>query len=110
MSETPPTPPAQEPDATPPPSVASDMEQAIAAFDAREQERAARAKPVYTPFSLRDIDRRVWMALVVLVFFVAVSLGGPPWEVSFWITLGISALIACPFLFGAIFLWQRDRN
>jgi hypothetical protein len=102
--------PEGAPDAPPPPDVASDMEQAIAAFDAQEHARATRAKPVYTPFSLRDVDRRIWMALVVIVFFVAVSLGGPPWEASFWITLGIAALISCPFVVGAIFLWQRERS
>jgi hypothetical protein len=103
-----------EPTPAPAPKVAPDMaaevEQAVAAFDAKEQSRAARAKPVYTPFSLSDIDRRVWMALSVFVVFVAVSLGGPPWEGSFWITLGLSALISAPFLVGAIFLWQRERS
>jgi hypothetical protein len=106
-----PTPPAGvAPEPTPPAGVASDMERAIAEFDAQEQARASRAKPVYTPFALSDVDRRIWMALVVIAFFVAVSLGGPPWEASFWITLGIAVLISCPFIVGAIFLWQRERS
>jgi hypothetical protein len=101
---TPPPAPARAPD------IAAEMEQAVAAFDAKEKSRAARPKPVYTPFSLRDVDRRVWMALFVFVVFVAVSLGGPPWEASFWITLGLSALFGAPCLVGAIFLWQRERS
>ena len=114
MSDVPVPPPSDpEPEPAPAPAapadIATEMEQAVAAFDAQEHARATRAKPVYTPFALSDVDRRVWMALVVLVFFVAVSLGGPPWEASFWITLGLSALIGAPFLVGAIFLWQRNR-
>jgi hypothetical protein len=110
MSEQPPQPASAPEPAAPPPSVASDMEQAVAAFDAQEEARASRHKPVYTPFSLRDIDRRIWIALGIFVFFVAVSLGGPPWEASFWITLALAGLISCPFLVGAIFLWQRERS
>jgi hypothetical protein len=105
MDETPQTPPTPPP----PPAPQSVVEQAIAAFDERERARTTHAKPLYTPFSLRDVDRRVWMALGVFVLFVAISLGGPPWELSFWITLGICALVVSPFVVGAAFMWQRNR-
>jgi hypothetical protein len=90
--------------------VAAEVEQAVAAFDAHERSRAAKAKPVYTPFSLRDVDRRIWIAMAVFVVFVGVSVGGAPWHATFWITLGFSALISAPIVVAAIFLWQRDRH
>jgi hypothetical protein len=98
----------EQPIAAPRPA-AAEVEQAIAAFDAQQHARAAHAKPVVTPFSLRDVDRRIWIFLGILVALVAISLGGPPWQASFWITLGFTALLSSPLLFGAVFLWQRNR-
>jgi hypothetical protein len=92
------------------PSVAAELDQAVAAFDAQERSRSAAAKPVVTPFSLRDVDSRVWVAVAAALLLVAVGLGGPPWQASFWITLGLVALISSPFVVAAVFLWQRERR
>jgi hypothetical protein len=88
----------------------TELEQAVAAFDAHESARAAAAKPVVTPFSLRDVDRRVWAAVGALLVLVAVGVGGAPWKASFWVTLGLVALISSPFVVAAVFLWQRERR
>jgi hypothetical protein len=92
------------------PAAQTDMERAIAEFDAREQARAARPQAVYTPFALADVDRRVWIGAALILAIVAVGVGGPPWQSSFWITLGLLALIGSPFVVGAIFFWQRERS
>jgi hypothetical protein len=94
----------------PAPAEPSDVERAIADFDAREQARIAAPRTDHTPFSLRDVPGRAWVAVGVLLALVAVGVGGPPWEASFWITLGLLALIGSPFVVGAIFLWQRERR
>ena len=99
-----------EPPVEPAAAPATDVERAIADFDEREQARVARPRPVYTPFSLADVDRRIWILVGVGAFFVGVSLGGPPWQASFWITLGLVALVSAPFVVGAIFFWQRARQ
>jgi hypothetical protein len=109
----PPQPPEQPvPAPTPPPAAppASDLDRAIADFDARERDRVAQVRPVLTPFSLRDVDRRVWIAVGVVLALIAVGIGGPPWQASFWITLGLIALVSLPFAIAAAFLWQRERH
>jgi hypothetical protein len=88
----------------------SEVERAIADFDAREQARVAAPRTVHTPLSLSDIDRRVWIIGGILLALVAIGVGGPPWQASFWITLGLLALIGSPFVVGAAFLWQRERR
>jgi len=96
-----------EPAAAPP---ASELDQAVAAFDAHEWSRSAASKPVVTPFSMRDVDSRVWAVLAAALLLIAVGIGGPPWQASFWITLGLVALISSPFVVAAAFLWQRERR
>src|SRR5205823_6870940 len=94
----------------PAPSVDAELDKAVAAFDAHERSRSAAAKPVVTPFSLRDVDSRIWVGVAALLLLVATGLGGPPWQASFWITLGLVALITAPFVVAAAFLWQRERR
>jgi hypothetical protein len=102
-----PTEPPVEPVAAPAPT---EVDQAIADFDAREQARIAAPRTVHTPFALGDVPRRAWVVAAVLLALVAIGVGGPPWEASFWITLGLLALIGSPFVIGAAFLWQRERR
>jgi hypothetical protein len=104
----PPEPPA-EPVAGPA-EPRSDVERAIADFDARERARVAAPRPVQTPFALSDVPGRAWVVVGVLLAIVAVGVGGPPWQATFWITLGLVALISAPFVVAAAFLWQRERH
>jgi hypothetical protein len=85
-----------------------ELEDVVAAFDAQERSRAAKPKPLYTPFALSDVDSRVWVGITTLAVLVAVSLGGAPWEASFWITLGITALILSPPLRRALPLAEAE--
>ena len=57
----------------------TELEAAVAAFDAGEQTRTLQARPLYEPFSLRDVDRRVWVGVGILGVLIGMSLGGPPW-------------------------------
>jgi hypothetical protein len=99
-----------EPPVQPPAAPATEVERAIADFDAREQARIAAPRTGHTPFSLRDVDRRAWIAVGIVLALVAIGVGGPPWEATFWLTLGLLALIGSPFVVGAIFFWQRERS
>jgi hypothetical protein len=101
--------PVDKPEQAPVRQPDAQLETALAEFDARERVRSATPKPTYAPFSLRDVDRRVWIGLGVFLLLVAMGIGGPPWQAGFWITLAATAAIAAPLVAGAVVLSQRQR-
>ena len=99
-----------EPVQQPPASTDTELDAAIAAFDARERERAAvPARAPIEPISLREIDRRVWFGLGAGIVLIGLLLGGAPWHGGFWIALAALLLVMCPIVGTAIFLWRRNR-
>ncbi len=45
----------------------------------------------------------------VLLFLLALGLGGAPWHRGFWIALAVLLAVMLPLTASALFLWQRER-
>jgi hypothetical protein len=103
-----------EPPAVPEPApgevapVDTELDAAVAAFDAAEQTRTMQARPLYEPFSLRDVDRRVWIGVGILGVLIGIGLGGPPWDWGFWVALAAVLLVMFPIAGAAVFFWKRE--